>query len=386
MTGQNQPPSVFIIAGEPSGDLLGASVIRALRHKRPDLTFQGIGGDALQAQGLSSLFPMDDITAIGFLAVLGKLPLLLRRIHEAAEAVIAARPTVLVLVDSPDFTMRVAKKVRRAAPEIPIIKLVCPTVWAWRPGRAKAMQPYINEVLALFPFEPEMMQRLGGPPCHYIGHPMIERMEELSPSSMEESRRMRSPPVVLALPGSRSGEITRLAPVFGEALGRLASQYGPLDIRVPTIERKAGMMREAVRQWPVPATVLDQHDERMQAFREARVAVAASGTVTLELAMAGIPMLAAYKVSTLEQKIMEQLVITRFASLPNIILGRAVVPELLQGAANATALAEGLGTLLQEDHPSRREQVEAFRELRQIMGVGALKPAESAAERICTYF
>src|SRR5262252_708565 len=207
---------IFLIAGEESGDRLGASLMAAIENVAPcPVTFSGIGGEAMTERGLHSLFPLKELAVNGFAAIPGRLPLILRRIREAVDAVIAADPHVLVIIDSPEFTHRVARRVRAAAPHIPIIDYVSPQVWAWRPGRAPAMRHYVDHVLALLPFEPEAMHRLGGPPCSFVGHPLAEAVTTLRPSSDEAARRAAEPPLLLVLPGSRSSEIRRHLATFG---------------------------------------------------------------------------------------------------------------------------------------------------------------------------
>ncbi|HVZ51639.1 MAG TPA: lipid-A-disaccharide synthase, partial [Pseudolabrys sp.] len=231
-------PHIYLVAGEESGDRLGAALIAALRRASDGRArFSGIGGDHMAAEGVKSAFPLGELAIMGFAAIPARLPQILARIRETADAVIAARPDVLVIIDSPEFTHRVARRVRARAPGIPIIDYVCPSVWAWRPGRARAMRPYVDHVLALLPFEPEALRRLNGPPATFVGHPLAEQVARLRPNAEEAIRRLADPPLVLVLPGSRSGEIRRMAPVFGEALARVARQTGPLDIVVPAVPR-----------------------------------------------------------------------------------------------------------------------------------------------------
>ena len=202
----NAAPHVYLVAGEDSGDRLGAALIEALRRRAPHTRFSGVGGTQMAALGVSSLFPLGDLAIIGFAGVVKALPKVLQRIRQTADAVIAAKPDVLVIIDSPEFTHRVARRVRAHVPTLPIIDYVCPSVWAWRPGRARAMRTYVDHVLALLPFEPQALQRLGGPPCTYVGHPLSERAPRLRPNAEEARRRLSDPPVLLVMPGSRRGE------------------------------------------------------------------------------------------------------------------------------------------------------------------------------------
>ena len=284
------PLHVFIVASEESGDVLGAALMRSMRVRadRP-LIFSGVGGGAMAAKGLASLFPIGELAIVGIDAVIAKLPVILRRIRETAAAAIAARPDILVIIDSPDFTHRVARKVRAAMPNLPIVDYVSPTVWAWRPGRARKMRAYIDHVLALLPFEPKAHLELGGPPCTYVGHPLSDRLQELRPDAEDAKRREGKPPVLLVLPGSRTGEVTRLLAPFGEAVRRTIARCGALEVIVPTVPHVAQRVRDAVASWGIPARVTLDPAEKALAFRTARAALAASGTVTLELAVAGIP-------------------------------------------------------------------------------------------------
>lgn len=293
MSAPGKPLDIFVVAGEESGDVLGGALLAALKVQAPQgVTFRGIGGTRMAGQGLKSLFPMDDLTAIGFGAVLSKLRTILKRLKETVEAICAAPPDVLVLIDAPDFTHRVAAKVRKRRPDIPIVKYVSPTVWAWRSGRAKAMRPYTDRLLALLPFEPEVHERLGGPVTDYVGHPLLEHLEDLRPSAEEVVRRASDPPLVLALPGSRRAELERLGAIFGEALGRVAVER-PIEVVLPTLPRLVPKVLAMVASWPVPVRIVTDAGEKHAVFRQARAALAASGTVTLELGLAGVPTVAA---------------------------------------------------------------------------------------------
>ena len=377
-----QPLTIALIAGEASGDQLGFKLMQALRVLHPDCRFIGVGGDRMREEGLNSLFPMTDIAVMGILPVLGRLPLILRRIRETADFVISSQPEALVIIDSPDFTHRVARRVRQSKPDIPIINDVSPTVWAWRPGRAARMRAYIDHVLALLPFEPEAHQRLGGPTCTYIGHPLIERLDELRPDAGEAHRRASKPPIVLVLPGSRRGEIARLMAPFGEAIALLAQQSpDPIDFVLPAVSHLEGMIRAAMADWPVkPRLVLGEAD-KYAAFRTARCALAASGTVTLELALAGVPHVVGYRVSMLEAQLRYLIQVSTIV-LPNLILGHNAVPEFLQEACNGPALATALLPLL-TDTPQRQAQLDAMRELDQRMAV-PVSPSTGAARIIDT--
>ena len=298
---------------------------------------------------------------------------------------VAAKPDVLVIIDSPEFTHRVAKRVRARAPHIRIVDYVCPSVWAWRPGRARAMRSYVDHVLALLPFEPAAMQRLGGPLCTFVGHPLGERVGELRPNAEEAGRRLADPPLLLVLPGSRGGEIRRMAEVFGATVAHVAARAGALEVVVPSVPRLADAVREAVAKWPVPARVVTDAAEKHQAFRNARAALTKSGTSTLELALAGVPMVAAYKVSFAEEMVGRLLINVQSYILANLVIGTNVVPQFLQYQCTPEALGAALLPLL-ADTPERRLQTEAFSRLDRIMNIGGPAPSDRAAALVLRAF
>jgi lipid-A-disaccharide synthase len=363
-------PHIFLVAGEESGDRLGAALIAAIeKAANGQARFSGVGGTLMAAAGMPSLFPLGDLAIMGFAAIPSALPAILRRIRETAAAVIAAKPDVLVIIDSPEFTHRVARRVRSVLPSLPIVDYVCPSVWAWRPWRARAMVGYIDHVLALLPFEPAALQRLGGPPCTFVGHPLSERAGALRPNAEEARRRLSDPPILLAMPGSRSGEVRRMAGVFGECAGLLANRLGPLEVVVPAVPRLAALVKAETARWQFAARIVTDPDEKDAAFRNARAALTKSGTSTLELAVAGVPMVAAYKVPLLEELIGRLLIRTPTAILTNLVLGENVVPEFIQRAATAQRLADALEPLL-ADGAERNRQIDAFSRLDAVMWPG----------------
>lgn len=370
---------IFLIAGEESGDQLGAGLMRSLKAQLDDVSFEGIGGHAMEREGLKSLFPLSEIAVMGITAVLARLPAIYRRGLQAVEAVARARPDVLVVIDSPEFTHAVARRVRRRLPGLPIVNYVSPSVWAWRPGRAPRMRAYIDHVLALKPFEPAVHTRLGGPPCTYVGHPLVEQLHELRPAPGERSPVEEDPLTLLVLPGSRRSEISRLMEPFGAALGLLQEMAGRrLDVVLPAVPHLAEEIRGRSAGWPLRPTIVEGDAAKRAAFRRANVALAASGTVTLELALSGVPMVVAYRVSKLEEQL-KYLVKVPSIVLANLILGENVVPEHVQGDCSPETLAGALLPLL-TDTPERRAQLEAFARLDGIMEAGAAStPSERAA-------
>ena len=266
---------IFLIATEESGDRLGASLMKVLRQRLGDaVRFEGIGGRAMAREGLTSLFPIEQLSIMGLAAVVKQLPMILRKIRETAEAVTKAAPDILVIIDSPDFTHRVARRVRARDPAIPIIDYVSPSVWAWRPGRARAMCAYVDHVLALLPFEPEAYRRLRGPPCSYVGHPLTEQIATLRPGADEQQRREAPPPVLLVLPGSRRGEVKHHMAVFGATLGLLQAEGMAFELILPTMPHLAEAVREGAANWPVQPRIVIGEQEKRAAFRIARAALA----------------------------------------------------------------------------------------------------------------
>jgi lipid-A-disaccharide synthase len=286
---------------------------------------------------------------------------------------------MLVVIDSPDFTHRVARRVRARDPSIPIVDYVSPTVWAWRPGRARAMRRYVDHVLALLPFEPEAYRRLKGPPCSYVGHPLIEQIDRLRPNAEEQARRDGAPPVVLLLPGSRRSEIAHHLAVFGAALDRLRADGTSFEVMLPTMPHLEAAVLAGVANWPVVPTIVVGEAEKRAAFRIAHAALAKSGTVTLELALSGVPMVTAYRLGAAEAFVLRRAIKVNTVILANLVLGKEVIPEFLQENCTPEKLAQALAELL-SDSPTRRSQREAFAGLDAIMSTGHVSPSVRAAD------
>jgi lipid-A-disaccharide synthase len=377
---ESKPLTIWIVSGEESGDQLGAKLMRSLKARlgAERLRFGGVGGHAMAKEGLSSLFPLEEIAVMGFSAVIARLPAILKRIRMTADAVVAARPDMLVIIDSPDFTHRVAKAVRRRAPEIPVIDYVSPSVWAWRPGRAPKMRAYVDHLLALLPFEPDAHRRLGGPPTTYVGHPLIERLGEVRPAPGERKRVDGQPIRLLVLPGSRRSEVSRLMEPFGEALTLLKERAPrPYEVTIPAVSHLADEIRARAASWSVKPRIVEGEAAKWAAFRQADAALAASGTVTLELGLSGVPMVVAYRVSKIEE-VLKYLIKAPSIVLTNLILGENVIPELIQWDCTPEKLADALLPLL-GDTPERQRQMDAFSKLDTVMGIGSEAPSERAA-------
>lgn len=370
---------VFVIAGEASGDKLGAALMAGLRRHAQDVTFDGIGGDRMLAEGLHSLFPMDEISIMGITEILSQYRNLKARIRQTADAVLAARPDVLVTIDLPEFGLRVAKQVK-AESDIRTVHYVAPTVWAWRPGRAKKMADHIDQVLALFPFEPPYMQA-AGMRCDFVGHPVVTD-PVASAQDIEEFRAAHgigTAPFALILPGSRRSEVSRLLPVFGDVVGRLRKERPDLRFVLPTAPNVAGAVKGAVRSWPVEPIVLNPEDDgivaKQAAFAAADVALAASGTVSLELAAVGTPMVIAYDMNWLSRQVIGRMLRVDMVTLVNLVSETRAVPEFIGAKCQPALIAIAVKDVL--EHPETQREVMALTMHR--LGQGGLPPGERAA-------
>ena len=380
---------LFLVAGEHSGDALGAKLMAALnRRRRSRIRWLGVGGKAMAAQGLVSQFPIEDVAVMGPRAILARLPLILRRIASTASAAVAAEPSAVVIIDSPEFTHPIARRIRRRRPHIPIVDYVSPSVWAWRPGRARRMRRYVDHVLALWPFEPEVHARLGGPQCTFVGHPLIERhpwIAALDPQPLARRLSLEpDKPVLIVLPGSRTSEVSRLMQPFGAALAELVRRGHRFETVIPVVPWVRGHVEGQLAQWPVHPHLVEGEEDKFRAFKLARAALAASGTVTLELALAGTPAVVAYKVDRLVGSIVKWVITAPSVVLPNLVLGENVYPELIQEACTPASLAEALAPLM-EDGPGRARQVTALARMPAALQVAGASPSEAAAEVVLRY-
>lgn len=380
MQSRDPKRKIFLIATEESGDRLGSALMKVLRQRLVDgVQFVGVGGRTMAREGLESLFPIEELSIVGFAAVVQQLPKILRLIRETADAVADAAPDALVIIDSPDFTHRVARRVRAKNPAIPVVDYVSPQLWAWRPGRARTMLGYVDHVLGLLPFEPEEYRKLGGPPCSYVGHPLVEQLPSLRPNAEEQARRDGEPPVLLVLPGSRRSEVRHHLDVFGGVLDRLQAEGHAFELILPTMPHLEATIREGIASWPVKPRVVTGENEKRAVFRIARAALAKSGTVTLELALSGIPMVTAYRVGAIEAFILRRAIRVSSVILANLVIGKDVIPEYLQEECTPEKLAPALAEVL-TDSPLRKQQVEAFARLDQVMSTGHKSPSVLAAD------
>ena len=381
----------FLLAGEPSGDRLGGGLMAALKRLDPGAEFMGIGGSSMAEQGLESEFPIEDISVMGIGEVLPRLPRLLARASQAAKAVERAAPDALITIDSPDFCLRVARKARDALPDTVNIHYVCPTIWAWRAGRALKLARAVDHVLALFPFEPRHLES-AGIGCSFVGHPVAtaELPSDSAAASAKEALGIpRDHRLIVALPGSRVSEVARLAPVFGRALDQLVRRRSDVSVAVAAAGPVAGQVKKLVAGWDTGPALLDPRgfsDEqagrmRMELFRAADVALAASGTVSLELASAGVPMVVAYDMNWITRAILWRMVTVDTATLVNLINGNHDIPECLGPDCRPDRIAAALERLL-DDGGARDTQRRACDSAMDALGRGGESPSARAAAAV----
>lgn len=373
----------FLIAGEPSGDNLGGPLMQGLRALDPQAGFLGIGGPAMAAQGLDSLFPMEELSVMGIVEVLPKYRQLKARIRQAAQAVAEARPDALITIDSPDFCLRVAREARALMPELRTIHYVAPSVWAWRPGRAAKMARVIDHVLALLPFEPPYMQA-AGMSCDFVGHPIAAAAvadAEAAVAFRAAHGIAPTAPLILCLPGSRRGEVARLGPRFDEALMRLRDRVPEIRVVIPTVRGVSGLVRDMVRRWPTAPVVVEDGDDKRAAFAAADLALAASGTVSLDLAANDVPMVIGYDVAPISRLIISFLLKTDTVTLVNLVSDTRTVPEFIGRKCQPGPMSQALFQLI-EDRSARQAQLDAMALTMQRLGRGGEAPGLRAARSV----
>ncbi len=380
---------VFLIAGEASGDQLGAALMAGLRQLVPGVEFAGVGGDQMQAGGLDSLFPMEELSVMGLAEVLPRYRQLKRRIRECAQAVLKGPPDVLITIDSPDFCLRVARLVREAS-DIRTVHYVAPSVWAWRPGRAAKMARWVDQVLALLPFEPPYMEA-AGMRCDFVGHPVAAQppITREQAAAWRREQGLAAGPLILALPGSRRSEVARLAPIFGAALETIVARRADAQIVVPAAAPIAGLVRDATASWPGRVQVLDPTGMEVEAartrkrlaFGAADVALAASGTVSLELCAARTPMVIAYDLNPISWQIMSRMARIDTVTLANLVTGERVIPEFLGPQCRPGPIAGAVMALL-ESPELRAEQARIAASTLTALGAGQEPPGLRAARAV----
>ncbi|WP_297774269.1 lipid-A-disaccharide synthase [Parvibaculum sp.] len=376
-------PHIMLVAGEPSGDALGGELMAALKDMTGGrVRFSGVGGAQMTAEGIASIFPMTDISVMGPREIVPRLPSILNRIRQTVNHAVTEKPDILIVIDSPEFTHLVARRVARRAPSIPIVDYVLPSVWAWRRGRARAMKKYIRRVLALLPFEPAFLRTVGVD-CVYVGHPAIDRVPEAGAGGRFRATHGIPPdaPLLLVLPGSRLNEVKHLIGIFGETVRRAAAATPDLRVVLPVVPHVRAHVEAAVANWPVDVAIVEEEIEKRAAFDAATAALAASGTVSLELGLARVPMVVAYRAEAVVGWFALRILKIPSVVLVNLILDRPSVREYLQFRCTPEALAEGLTPLLQ-DTPERARALADLDELRERIGVGGEPPSRRAARAV----
>jgi lipid-A-disaccharide synthase len=381
-----KPLRLMIVCGEPSGDLLGAQLMTALgKETGGAVEFSGVGGEAMAAQGFQSLFPLEATSVMGIVEIVPRIPAILKLMRQVTDFAVAAEPDAVVLIDSPEFTQRVGKRIKRAAPSIKIINYVAPQVWAMRSYRAKAMAKYLDLVVALLPFEPPFFEKYGLK-CVFAGHPAVERAKLMTGGAEFRARHgiSAAAPLLAVLPGSRNSEIEYIFPVLRAAVELLAKRVPGLATVLPTVPHVAAKVKAGCAGWPVPLTIIEGEEEKFAAFAAADVALAASGTVTTELALSNTPTVVAYKVSAVTAAIVKRLIHVKFATLTNLILDREAMPEFIQARCTAENLAAATAKLLTDRGAADSLallQMQAMRAL----GLSGVEPSLRAARAILEF-
>lgn len=357
-----RPLKIYMITGETSGDTLGASVLDTFVANDIEFEVGGLAGPRMEALGAKSLFDITELSIMGFTEVIGKLPKIMGLVKRVVRDIKTFNPDVILLIDSPDFNYAVAKRIKKTHPDIPIIKYICPSVWAWRQGRAKKMTAYIDHVLAVLPFEVELMKELGGPETSYVGHPLAR---ELANKVGDIRKIPSSPPMLLLLPGSRKGEVKRLLPIIRDTVEIMTARSQQFEAVLPAVDGLAEYIKDQVKDWKVKPKIVVGKEAKDKAFENADFALACSGTVMLELGLYAIPTISIYKLDKLGF-VVRMLVKTWTACLPNLITDKMLIPEYFEEYANPKILARLLDELGREG-PSRNAQLEGFQQLRDIM-------------------
>ncbi len=375
------PLRLAVLAGEPSGDLLAAEIVDALQTQLgvAGVELMGVAGPQMAARGLKSLYPMDTLTVMGLTEVLPRLRSILAIIRGSAKAIADAKPDIVLSVDSPDFGFRVQKKLAKSLPDTPRVHMVAPTVWAWRPGRAKKISKFLTHILTLFPFEPPYFTA-HGLKAHFVGHPVVRRMPKGEEGAFRAAHNIASDaPLLAVLPGSRMGEVSSLLEPFGETVEALHKDMPNLRVVIPTVPNVEQAVRQGVANWPGDPVIVLGDEARFQAFRDSTAALAASGTVSLELTVANVPTVVAYMAGGLTIFIVRRMVSVDYMSLTNIILNREVIPEFLQSEVLPVNMVAALKPLLL-DARARAKQQAAFAEVLDALGKSDDDPAKRAAD------
>ncbi|MGV8947751.1 MAG: lipid-A-disaccharide synthase [Candidatus Paracaedibacter sp.] len=375
--------TVFLSAGEPSGDFLGSQLMKALKKQLDgDVIFVGLGGALMAAEGLSSLFPIEELSIMGLAEIIPHIRRIRNRIKETVEAIETIHPDVVVTIDSPGFNFRVGKRLKKRIKSIPLVHYVAPSVWAWRPKRAHAVAQFLDHLLVLFPFEPPFFLK-EGLPTTFVGHPVVELgLEKLHDPTFRTRHEIGAQaPILTLLPGSRRGEISRLLPVFQETVVSLQQKYPDIQVVIPTLAHLAGQIK---KQFTLPATIITTPSEKFAAYKESQAALAASGTVSLELAAAGVPMAIAYKINPITHFLVRCLVKVKYACLVNLLMNEEIVPERLQEDCTSQKLVVALEGYFSSEEEARNRMVKKMQEaIKKLISAPYQMPSTYAAQQIC---
>jgi lipid-A-disaccharide synthase len=370
-------PLIFLVAAEASADGLGARLMRALKKETGGrVRFAGVGGPAMAEEGLASLVPFGELNIMGIVEIVPHAARVLRRVRETIAQIRSMAPAAVVTIDAPAFSFRVQRKLK-GGPSL-LVHYVAPTVWAWRPRRAKMIARFLDHLLCILPFELPYFEKVGLP-ASFVGHSVVEH-DGIAPDGAGFRRRhgLGEAPLLCVLPGSRKGEVNRLLPVFGETVARLSAERPSLRLVVPTASSVATEVKAAIASWPGTPIVVETIEEKHHAYAASTAALAASGTVNLELAVAGVPFAIAYKVSGLSYAVGRLMVKVPSIVMTNILLKRNVIAEFLQDSCRPDLIAAEIGRLL-DDPTARREQKKAGAEAARLLGKGGPPPSERAA-------
>jgi lipid-A-disaccharide synthase len=373
----------MIVAGETSGDLLGADLIEAVRVLYPDAAFSGVGGPAMIRAGFSSLFDISEIAIMGLGPILANLRRLFSLVDLTAAHACDTRPDIVVLIDSPEFNHRVASRIKKRYPDMCVICYVAPSVWAWRRGRARKMAQHFDAVLSLFPFESHIFKALSGPPCHFVGHPIVDRFQSYGPGA--DFRGKYNIPgekrILCVLPGSRMSEIRKLAPVFEQTIARVAHGIENLSVVVPVVPHTREAVRARVACWPIKPILVEDERDKIAAFSAANAALAASGTATLELGMAGLPSVVAYKMGGMMGALLMRVLRVPSVVIVNLVLDAPVMQEFLEDRCTADLITPAVNALLQDDALNSEKRAQLL-PLADVLGGAGQSPASRVAEII----
>ena len=369
---------VYLIAGEPSGDLLGSRLMRALKKQmKGNVKFYGVGGETMAVEGLKSLFDIKDLSVMGFMEVVPSIPKILRHLNEIVKDIQKQKPDIVMTIDSYSFSARVHKKLQAIGYEKPHVHCVAPQVWAWKKGRAKKIGQFVDHLFCLLPNEAQYFEP-HGMATTFIGHPVVEGGADKGDavSFRKKYHIPKNAKVLCLLPGSRKNEIKYLLPVFKESVAQLRGYVPNLYVVIPTVKTVSDRLIDGLKDWSVPYIVVTGEKERYNAFAAADIALAASGTVSLELAMAGVPHLIAYKVSPLTGAIARRLLKIRFVNLLNILADEEIIPELLQENCTVDKVVDTLRQLLAHPEQATKESLKK-------LGLGAsASPSDKLAEEL----